>query len=294
MAIAEDVYLRVNSNLEQVSVGGISPGEAKRLEQKVNAAQEKADAAVLIGGGTMTGPLTLKAQSASLYDHTAVDAKWVKDMCQQKLNAGLNLYVGGENASDDVGLLAGRGLSIEMPFASINIALIFAIKNYAGVWPVYINLMEDNLPFWRQNTYIPSNTLFYITSPADGPRRTIRMTNSFTLDSGTLGFSNVKLHAPNSIGQFLISGGLTGSPTIRLQDVEFEGTVSGSTVLAHSGGKIAVVSTALGSAASTISGSVTGKRYHVYNGGMILTNGRWPNCFPGTEDGTTSSGAIYA
>ena len=85
-------------------------------------------------------------------------------------------------------------------------------------------------------------------------------------------------------------------PIIISADITINGTIEqyGATVLSSRGGKILITRTSRNTI-PVISGSVTGKRFHVDTNAIIITEQQGPNYFPGTEAGVidTNSGGIY-
>lgn len=69
-------------------------------------------------------------------------------------------------------------------------------------------------------------------------------------------------------------------------DNTFNGATTTGTLQAGYGGCV--------TAASNMTGSVTGPRYCVSTGGRILTGGRGVNAIPGTEPGACDDNSVYA
>lgn len=72
-------------------------------------------------------------------------------------------------------------------------------------------------------------------------------------------------------------------------NVQLSGTASGETVAAGGAGLVAVYNLPT----TAITGSATGRRYVAATNGIINTNGRGPEFFPGSEPGVVSSGGQY-
>ena len=99
--------------------------------------------------------------------------------------------------------------------------------------------------------------------------------------------SNIKI-VVNNAPYILFANGAHAFPKIVIgRDCEFSGTVSNATVGATKGGFVQFAS------GSTLSGTVTGKRYQATFGGYILTGGRGTNAIPGTEAGTVDASSTY-
>lgn len=208
------------------------------------------------------------------YGNDIVTTKYAKDTFPLKVNSAKIWHLGGENASDTTDLLAGRGESVNMPFASLHGILAF-LRSHTGGGLCAIQLHGD-VEYEDSNGQLLGNAgVFFINH--DGTPRTIHFKSPFQIQSGVISFGNgLILHADN-ISNFLISNGTISPAQINLQACVLTGTVSnGSILYANQFGSITV--------SLDISGDIAGKKYSAENGGRILARGGKDN-LPGTQNG---------
>lgn len=216
-----------------------------------------------------------------------------KECAINKAYAGLYLveqapgqiHIGGDNASDTADLNYGRGLSESLPFATPAAAIAWASKSLASNGSVTFVLHDD----FNWGPEIDCSVFGRLALTSDSTKRTLTLPRFAVCYNGVLVFSNIKLAIPadGNVSCFACADGQRGNPIISFSaGVEFSGTPSIASLVAYNGGKLSV--------GADIAGEVSGKRFSVTRGGMLLLNGKAETAIPGSIAGTHDDNSIVA
>lgn len=242
-----------------------------------------------------------------LYVDDGATTRWVMDYAPRKLTVATEeIHINANTGSDTADLHNGRGKSEEKPFKSFDAAWNYIATNYqSDINSVTIILHSDVTTATRYR----SNRGMAITITSDSTQRKITFGNNLSFLAANVNFKNVDIDmasyyvdlngwtAPTGVS---FSGGvnITGSKMA----FNFFGNMagmfaSGSLSFNGTAGTHGLFNMVAGLACleqTTISGNVTGKRYDIREGAILLTGGKGVNFIPGTEAGTTDASSVYA
>lgn len=211
------------------------------------------------------------------YTKQIVTMRKLKDYAVKKTPLFSEIHVGGANASDTANLFQGRGLSADMPFATLSAAFAWVNQSMnAQSSPIKFILHSDQSLSGNHalNPAILENQVV-----SDDTKRTVTI-NTFTVLSGTVTFGNVNLQGASGAAYGLCSNGSYGSSMTKIAGgVSINGAFSASVVYANVRGCINVVETPTGNA--------TGKKYVATNGSLIIGASKLPGSEAGTCDSTS-------
>lgn len=261
--------------------------ELASTRENAESAKNLAEAALPLAGGTMTGAvsnLKLAGLEALSYDAGAVNGRQVMDYAPE-VSAYVAIHVNSDSvlASDTADLNNGRGLSENMPFASLPGALSWASRHYSAGTVVEIILHSDIT--LSEQLFIKSPFSAALIIRSDDTLRTINVVTRTTVQAGCVKFRNLNFNAASSINSFLFAESVYGSATmIVLTDaISFNGVVSQCTLASASFAKIYIMS------ACALTGNVSGKKYALTNGAGLIISGK---TIPGTVDGTKDASCV--
>lgn len=217
--------------------------------------------------------------SVSAYDHRAVDMMYLKNYASENFVNPITLHVFGANASDTADLKNGRGLTEDKPFATLMAAIKYAAQNYAGSSVVVITLHGNGE---LTGTLPRLHNLGYVKIDSDATTRTLTVSDVAHV-GGCLVIGKLKLVAQGGAANFFgASGWSSDAATILFQGAsEFSGVVSNAAVTASYGAKIIV--------SAQLTGNVTGKRFNLSGGSMLISSGIGATAIPGNQDGISDS-----
>lgn len=230
----------------------------------------------LDGTAYVSGP----SPRANNYGFDLTNTKYVRDLCQTKVNSPLMMYAGGANASDTLNLRDGRGLTPEMPFATLSGLLAFIASEYTGIGGVVVVLQDDmEWDVWQNFA-----TSGLINVKITGPEKTLTIKKILGVLSGQLTFYNINLAFD---GGYLAANGMwsSGATLMLGDDVAVSGSAPEFLNVTYNGTAIM---------RSAITGTVEGRKYLCQFGGRIITNGLGETAIPGSEAGVKDASSIVA
>lgn len=217
------------------------------------------------------------------YSTQIATCRYCVDNFMQSSHSSITLYLGGANASDTAAINTGRGKTPDKPFAGLSAILNWISKYYASNYEIKIVLQDDYNAAGSLYYNLPSIYRIHLTS--DSTKRKITFNQNTYINSGSLKFSNIKLHF-NNVPQGLSVQGHYRDTHLQLDsDLEITGTVTQALLNAFYGGTIWIN--------NSISGTVTGKKYSCTTGGKIFTNNLGASAIPGSVAGTCDDNSIF-
>lgn len=223
----------------------------------------------------------LSPQPRDSYGNDIVTTKYAKDKFLQKLSSQLILYVGGAGASDTADLFAGRGMTADKPFATLDAAWKYGVNNFCGGAQNLHLVVQADLACGI--VFINSVNINAIVIKSDSVKRNITLTR-LEVGAGAVQLENIKLTAGTG-SPYILAARSAGTMLTLDAGVELYGAPGECAVKAKWGGMVLVN--------GDIGGSVTGKRYICEGCGRIVTNGRGATAIPGTEAGTCDASSVY-
>lgn len=221
----------------------------------------------------------------SLYNNDLATMMSVMNFAQQKTIANVNMYVGGDNASDTADLRDGRGLAPDKPFATPLAAALFAITHYSGAYSINLCLQSDDL-VWDYTTGLYAPNLYSLKLTSDTTKRTLTLAKPINVTGDNIQITNLNLVTSGTIDCFMRASSLERIAHLYLAHLDFSGTVTQGTVVADSGATIYIN--------TELTGEVTGPRFLCRRGSKILGFGTNRDGIPGSADGVLTADSIYA
>ena len=219
------------------------------------------------------------------YGTDIVTTKYLKDYAPQKHGLDIHLYIDAVTGSDTNDLFAGRGMSLDKPFASLLAAVNWVKTNICGAGTIYINLLSDIVLTGNLTIDAPQVKSILIQGHLTSKKITIPSGNRIYVSGGGAAFQRVEIIGNNALQLLCCDAQRHASHAFFGGEVTFNGSVTNSTLSSVIGGQILV--------AESINGSVTGTRYRCMHGASIITRGLGENAIPGSAAGVCDSSSAY-